>query len=52
MAAFESGRVIDRHFENLQALITYRGIKLHAAEKSLLKFLKRESLNRKAKLKF
>jgi DNA topoisomerase-1 len=52
MAAFESGRVIDRHFENLQEFTTYRGIKLHAAEKSLLKFLKRESLNRNGKLKF
>ena len=45
MSSFQKGRVIDRHFANLQELITYRGIRLHAAERSLLKFLKRESLN-------
>lgn len=38
---FESGKIIDHYFNSLQALITYRGRKLHAAEKSLLGFMKR-----------
>lgn len=38
---FETGKVIDHYFNSLQALITYRGKKLHAAEKSLLGFMKR-----------
>jgi DNA topoisomerase-1 len=38
---FETGRIIDHYFNSLQALITYRGKKLHAAEKSLLGFMKR-----------
>jgi DNA topoisomerase-1 len=38
---FESGKIIDNYFNSLQALITYRGRKLHAAEKSLLKCMKR-----------
>ena len=48
MTCFEENRVIDRHFNNLQDLISYRGVKLHPAEKSLLKFLKRESLSSQA----
>lgn len=38
---FESGKIIDQYFNSLQALTTYRGKKLHAAEKSLLGFMKR-----------
>jgi len=38
---FEAGKIIDHYFNSLQALITYRGKKLHAAEKSLLGFMKR-----------
>lgn len=38
---FETGKIIDHYFSSLQALITYRGKKLHAAEKSLLGFMKR-----------
>jgi DNA topoisomerase-1 len=41
---FESGKIINNHFETLDRLITYRGRKLHAAEKSLLKFLKRSAV--------
>ncbi len=39
---FNAGQVIDRYFQNVQELIRYRGRTLHAAEKALLKFLKRE----------
>lgn len=39
--SFESGKIIDRYFNTLNELIAYRGRKLHAAEKSLLKFMKR-----------
>ncbi len=39
--SFETGQIIDHYFNTLQALITYRGKKLHAAEKSLLGFMKR-----------
>jgi len=38
---FETGKIIDHYFNSLQALITYRGKKLHAAEKSLRGFMKR-----------
>jgi DNA topoisomerase-1 len=38
---FETGKIIDHYFNSLQALITYRGKKLHAAEKSLLGLMKR-----------
>jgi DNA topoisomerase-1 len=38
--SFESGKIIDHYFNTLNELITYRGKKLHAAEKSLLRFMK------------
>jgi DNA topoisomerase-1 len=41
--SFESGRKIDRYFNHLDEFIKYRGKKLHAAEKSLLKFMKRNA---------
>ena len=41
--SFENGRIIDDHFETLEHLVTYRGQKLHRAEHSLLKFLKRSA---------
>jgi DNA topoisomerase-1 len=48
MNGFNAGQVIDRHFDSIKDLITYRGQTLHPAEKSLLRFLKREAgLNRK-----
>lgn len=42
--SFEGGRNIDRYFNNLDEIIKYRGRKLHAAEKSLLKFMKRNAI--------
>lgn len=41
--SFESGKVINNHFATLDRLITYRGRKLHPAEKSLLAFMKRSA---------
>jgi DNA topoisomerase-1 len=38
---FETGKIIDNYFNTLEALMTYRGRKHHAAEKSLLRFMKR-----------
>ena len=42
--SFESGKVINRHFNSLNELIKYRGRKLHAAEKSLLNFMKQSGV--------
>jgi DNA topoisomerase-1 len=39
--SFEAGKTIDNHFNTLNELLNYRGRKLHAAEKSLLRFMKR-----------
>ena len=39
--SFESGKTISKYFNTLNELTTYRGRKLHAAEKSLLNFMKR-----------
>lgn len=41
---FESGKIIDRYFNSLNQLLSYRGHKLHAAERSLLKFMKRAAI--------
>jgi DNA topoisomerase-1 len=41
---FENGKMIGSYFDTLDELITYRGRKLHAAEKSLLVFM-RQSAN-------
>jgi DNA topoisomerase-1 len=38
--SFETGKIIDNYFNTLQALMSYRGRKHHAAEKSLLRFMK------------
>jgi DNA topoisomerase-1 len=38
---FESGKTIGEYFNSLNELTAYRGRKLHPAEKSLLKFMKR-----------
>ena len=40
---FEKGRVIARFFKSPDELISYRGRNLHAAEKSLLAFMKRSA---------
>jgi DNA topoisomerase-1 len=42
--SFEAGKTIDNHFNTLSDLITYRGRRLHPAEKSLLNFMKRRGL--------
>jgi DNA topoisomerase-1 len=39
--SFESGKTINQYFNSLNELTTYRGRNLHAAEKSLLNFMKR-----------
>src|SRR6266550_4275115 len=39
--SFETGKIINRYFNTLNELITYRGKKLHAAEESLLRFMKK-----------
>src|SRR6266545_4565675 len=41
---FEKGKIIDNYFETLEELISYSGRKLHPAEDSLLKFLKRSAI--------
>jgi DNA topoisomerase I len=41
--SFENGKIIGRYFNTLDELITYRGRKLHAAEKSLLAFMRRSA---------
>lgn len=43
MTSFEKGQVIDRHFVSVRELIRYRGAGLHPAERSLLRFMKRQS---------
>jgi DNA topoisomerase-1 len=43
ISSFESGKVIGRYFNTLDELIGYRGRKLHAAERSLLAFMKRSA---------
>jgi DNA topoisomerase-1 len=45
ITSFEDGKIINRYFNTLSELIAYRGRKLHAAEKSLLAFMKRGALN-------
>lgn len=39
--SFEKGKTIPRYFNTPNELVSYRGRKLHAAEKSLLNFMKR-----------
>jgi len=41
-SGFTAGQVIDRYFESVKDLIKYRGRTLHPAERSLLRFLKRQ----------
>ena len=43
--SFQSGRIIDQYFNTLDDFLSYRGRKLHVAEKSLLKFMKRSARN-------
>jgi len=39
--SFLTGKIIDRYFGTLRQFISYRGLKLHPAEKALLKLLKK-----------
>lgn len=39
--SFETGKVLNNYFNTLGELVTYRGRRLHSAEKSLLSFMKR-----------
>lgn len=41
--SFEEGRIIQDYFETLEHFVAYRGRKLHRAENSLLKFLRRSA---------
>jgi DNA topoisomerase-1 len=41
IGSFEKGEVIDCYFETLQKLTSYRGLKLHRAERALLRLLKK-----------
>jgi DNA topoisomerase I len=41
--SFKNGKTIGRYFNTLDELITYRGRRLHAAEKSLLAFIRRSA---------
>lgn len=42
--SFEKGKTINKHFPTVNRLVTYRGRNLHAAEKSLLGFMRRSAL--------
>jgi DNA topoisomerase-1 len=41
--SFVNGKMIGSYFNTLDELIAYRGRKLHAAEKSLLAFMRRSA---------
>src|SRR2546423_11180604 len=41
ITSFEKGEVLSCYFESLQKLTSYRGLKLHRAEKALLRLLKK-----------
>jgi DNA topoisomerase-1 len=41
ISSFEKGQVLGCYFETLQKLTSYRGLKLHRAEKALLRLLKK-----------
>lgn len=40
---FLTGKLIDRYFSTLEEVVHYRGLKLHPAERSVLRFLKRNA---------
>lgn len=42
--SFERGKIINRYFTTLNELLSYRGRKLHAAERSLLSFMRRNAV--------
>jgi DNA topoisomerase-1 len=41
--AFLTGRIVDQYFSTLEEFVHYRGLKLHPAERAVLRFLKRNS---------
>ena len=43
ITSFEKGTTINKYFDSLARLISYRGNRLHPAEKSLLRLLKKEA---------
>src|SRR5262249_38376906 len=43
LKSFERDRVVTRYFKSVDEVVSYRGVNLHPAEKSLLRFLKRQS---------
>src|SRR6185436_11197423 len=43
IAAFEKGTTINKYFDSLKRLISYRGTRLHPAEKALLSLLRKEA---------
>lgn len=42
--SFENGKIIGNHFNTVNHLISYRGRRLHAAERALLLFMKRSAV--------
>lgn len=40
ITSFEKGKILSEYFENVEKLVSYRGAKLHGAEKALLRLLK------------
>lgn len=44
---FERGEIIDENFGSLDDLVSHRGIRLHSAEKALLRLLKKKSKQKK-----
>jgi DNA topoisomerase-1 len=48
IVSFETGKIINRYFHTVDDLITYRGKKLHPAERSLLNLMKRTPPKRQA----
>lgn len=46
LTGFERGKIIDNYFDTVEDFVSYRGTKLHATEKSLLKFFKKDAVKR------
>jgi DNA topoisomerase-1 len=40
LSSYEKGQVVSKYFPSLESFLHYRGSQLHAAEKSLVRFLK------------
>ncbi len=46
LTGFERGKIIDNYFDTVEDFVSYRGKKLHATEKSLLKFFKKDAVKK------